>query len=161
MYCIACGQVLPAEARFCAGCGRPVAGITSPRPSDPWEYRDFTVPFPGNLTPWYSLATSRPPVYARLPVQALRLIDRAAASLVQKMGAQGWEPAEPTDAGSLWKAKRVGFKIRPRDSLWALATMQARFDIVLTSLVIRFRRPATAAVPGAPAAQSAQTTRGL
>jgi len=160
MYCVACGRQLPAAARFCWWCGVPVGshapsfaisvGAAAGRVADEWDHADFSIGFPPNLTPWYSLVSSRPPVYSRLPVRSLRLIDRAAESLTRRMKTLGWEPAEPTDSTSLWKAKRVEYRIGRRDQLWALMTFQARFDVSLVRVTIRFRRPnlVVAAAPG-------------
>jgi hypothetical protein len=150
MYCTACGQELPDEARFCWRCGTPVsagrsAGAAPSQDEEGWVYQDFKATFPLNATPWYSLATPRPPAYSHLPVPALRLIDRVVASLVSRMRKDGWEPAEPTGAISLWSARRVEFKLRPRGALWALATFQARYDVMLTEVTVRFRRPAPSA----------------
>ena len=137
MNCTACGQELPAEASFCWRCGKPVASAQN---ADGWEYRDFSAPFPPNVTPWRSLTTSRPQAYDHPPVRVFRLIDRAVASLTQQARTQGWEPAEATDAMSLWKAHRVEFATRPRNPLWALMILQANYDLILVRVSVSFRR---------------------
>jgi hypothetical protein len=158
MYCMACGGEVPNGANYCLNCGASLSPAGSARPSstggsgaqsaNAWEYSESRATFPPNAIPWYSLATSRPPASSVLPVRALRLIDMVVASLVRQKRTQGWEPAERTDAPSLWKAGKVEFRVRRREPLWALVTFQAHFDVVLVGVRVTFRRVPDGPPPG-------------
>jgi zinc-ribbon domain len=173
MYCTACGEEFPSGVDFCPHCGAPLssagstplgfapAGSTPPgsgpagvsanqvaQTATAWEYSESRATFPPNVIPWFSLATSRPPAHSAPPVRALRLVDIVVASLVRQKRAEGWEPAEPTDAPSLWKAGKVEFRIKRRDALWALVTFQAHFDVVLLGVRVSFRRARAGSPPG-------------
>ena len=117
-----------------------------------WEYQDFSRTFPPNATPWPAAAAlgagARGGVYPHLPAASYRLIDMAVAPLVRKMRAQNWEPVEATDAISLWKAKRVDFRVERRAPLMALLTLQGAYDVVLLKVTVRFRRRRSSPVSG-------------
>jgi hypothetical protein len=129
--------------------GNPAGGPAS-GPADGWEYGDFSTKLPPNVTHWPNLYSTAPGVRPNPPVVALRLIGAAAMSLVTRMRVQGWEPAEATDAASLWKARRVQFRLQRRASLVALLTWQGPYDLVLIAVTVKFKRPAQPA-SGSPA----------
>ncbi len=121
-------------------------------PGQEWEYQDFASTFPPNTTPWPAAAGLVTGLgagaYPRLPAPSYRMIDMAVTPLVRRMRAQGWEPAEPTDAPSLWKAKRVDFRLQRRAPLMALLTLQGSEDVILLKVTVSFRRRRSSAVPG-------------
>jgi hypothetical protein len=126
------------------------AGSPAPSPAEGWEYCDFSTKLPPNATHWPNLYSTAPGVHPDPPVAAYRLIDAVVLSLVARMRAQGWQPAEAIDAISLWKAKRVQFRLQRRASIMALLTWQGPYDLVLMTITVRFKRP----MPSSPASSS-------
>jgi len=86
------------------------------RPSGPWEYEMFTEVLTLTRYPEKKFALIHPNALLhtrRVPDDGgalARLIDKAARSLLQRVGAQGWEPVDAFDADSLWAKGRVRYE---------------------------------------------------
>ncbi len=98
------------------------------RPGGPWEYEMFTevltlAKYPEKKK--FALIHPNAPLHMRrvqdYDSSLARLIDKAARNLLQRVGAQGWEPIDACNADSLWAKGRVrygdgpGFKGRAGD----------------------------------------------
>jgi hypothetical protein len=86
------------------------------RPGGPWEYEMFTevltsTRYPENKK--FALIHLNSPLHlGSVPDYdgaLARLIDKAARNLLQRVGAQGWEPVDAFDAESLWTKGRVRY----------------------------------------------------
>jgi hypothetical protein len=71
-----------------------------------WEYKVFT----GYL---YDAEILIDAVYPEcpLPYEMRVFVDAGVNILLYRLDAQGWEPAEPTDSESLWKAGQITYKV--------------------------------------------------
>jgi hypothetical protein len=108
-----------------------------------WEYQVFSETlglnkYPENKKFWLDRPDG-PWNIGRCPSWELaELIDKAARNLVQRVGAEGWELAEPYDANSLWCNRRVSYKDVSGFLDWISANTSQ--TIVPTAISINFRR---------------------
>ena len=110
----------------------------------PWEYRliskhvgDVRCPDIGGWSPAGGLPTG-----GRGAALVAATVAGAAAHILAQQAARGWEPAEPTDGDSLWKAGHVAYT--PQGRGWADGS-----DLVLHAVRFVCRRGAAGGTRGA------------
>jgi hypothetical protein len=110
-------------------------------PAGPWEYEMFTEVLTLTRYPEKKIALIHPNAHlhrGRVPDDggALAiLIDKAARNLLQRVGAQGWEPVDALDAESLWAKGRVRYEAVP--GFWSRAGQNREVEPTTVSIFCR------------------------
>lgn len=106
MYCPKCGSQMPADANFCMKCGTQLSGgaVPSAQKQQHWEYREFKKSLGG------ARVTIKYWPIGGFPEELAEPVEIAVRGLLNEIAKDGWEPAEPIAAASLWHANHLSAK---------------------------------------------------
>ncbi len=106
MFCPTCLAPVGKEDRFCSRCGATLPVRTVPitgSRSGSWESREFVRSLNALQLQFYGPSLTAD----ECPPEISRIIETAVRELSEMVARENWEPAEPTDALSLWRAGRI------------------------------------------------------
>ncbi len=109
MFCPQCGSHRPDRANFCASCGRTLKQRATPAQmtgQHQWEYSEVAIPVL---------------IQSRDSADLERRFDELILRHLQRLGQEGWQADEPTDAWSLHQDLRLVGGVDSRIFHWRKA----------------------------------------
>ncbi len=141
--CSDCGTDSPNEAAFCWKCGQRLdTHARQEQPALPWKYQEFSQTL-GNAAVTDTFVYGGINASGAMDPRQAAVINEGVRLLLDRVSAEGWEPAEAIDATSLAKSGKVSWTSKEHESLrkiLSFAPSSIQVDVTLHDVRVLFRR---------------------